>query len=814
MKRMMKFMAWSLLALLAAGVAALLWYRGASLPQIDGRLDLPGLQAPVEIVRDAEGVPHIYAQSEQDAWFALGVVHAQDRLWQMEMHRRIAAGRMAEVLGPNALPTDRFMRTLGVRRNAEAILSNLSAEGRGVLEAYARGVNAWLARRGGPLPPEYLITGSPAPQPWEAADSIGWQTMMAWDLSANWNQEALRLRLSQRLTQEQINQFLPPYPGDAILPSRDYRELYAPLQGVAGQLGALLEQAPPSWVEGKGSNNWVVGGAQSQTGKPLLANDPHLGLVAPALWYLAHLSAPGFEVLGATMPGIPAVVLGRNDRIAWGFTNTASDVQDLYIERVHPEDPARYQTPDGWADFITREEVIKVKGRPDEVLHVRQSRHGPVLSGALAAVDRLGLDAQQYVVALSWTALRPDDLTVQAGFALNRARNWEQFIDALRDFSAPQQNIVYADVDGNIGFIAPGKVPLRAAANDLHGLAPAPGWDARYDWQGFIPFEALPRSFNPARGRIASANEKIVGPDYPYFLTSEWTLPYRAERIEQLLAASASHSIASFGRIQADHVSLAARELLPLLREVRPLSERGRAALAMLTAWRGEMARDRAEPLIFNAWLRQASQAIFGDELGPDLMRDYWEQRNIHQPMVNVLKNTGGQGVWCANAAQSPRPPQDCRGVLAQALEDALDVLQQRHGQRMEKWRWGDAHVAVSEHRPFGKLPLLGTLFNVEVPSAGDTYTINTGRYSLREDKRLFASRTAPGLRMLIDLSDLESSRFMHPTGQSGHVLSPWYRNFSQRWADVEYITLPARRERVERDSVGILRLRPQGVIN
>jgi penicillin amidase len=797
-------------ALLVLLLAALLWYRHASLPQLDGRLQAAGLQQAVDIVRDAEGVPHIYAKSAADAYFALGFVHAQDRLWQMELNRRIPAGRLAEVLGPSALNTDRFLRTLGVRRNAEKILANLSADTRAVLDAYARGVNAYLQQRSGPLPPEFLLTGAPAPQPWEPVDSVGWQTMMAWDLGANWTQELLRMRLSQRLTLAQINEFLPPYPGDPVLQTQDYTRLYRQLAGTTQQLAAVAAIAPPSLVDGMGSNNWVVSGARSETGKPLLANDPHLALSAPALWYFAHLSAPSLNVIGATLPGIPAVVLGRNDRIAWGFTNTAPDVQDLYIERINPADDRQYQTPDGWREFARRTETIKVKGQADVTLEVRETRHGPVISGALPIVDKAGLDAKQNVIAFAWTALRPDDLTLQAGIKFNTARNWQDFLAGARDFGSPQQSMVYADVDGNIGFIAPARVPVRKPDNDLKGLAPAPGWDARYDWAGFIPFDQLPRQYNPAAQQVMTANQKIVGPEYPHFLTSEWTLPYRADRIDQLLNAKPKHSLDSFAAIQGDVLSLAAQELLPLVRDTTPKSDTAKQALALLRNWNGEMAADRPEPLIFNAWMREASKAIFADELGEALMQDYWEQRNVHQPLVNVLKNKDGQSRWCGDARKPEAvAPSACVELLSNTLETALAQLGQRYGTDINGWRWGEAHVAVSEHRPFGKVPLLARLFDLRVPSPGDTYTVNVGRYNLRDEKEPFASHHAASLRALYDLSDLEKSRFIHSTGESGNLLSPLYRNLMQRWVDVGYIPMKMVRTEVEKGQLGTLTLEP-----
>lgn len=716
---------------------------------------------------------------------------------------------MAEILGPSAADTDRFLRTLGVRRNAERILPRLSAETRAGLEAYARGVNAYLSQRSGPLPPEFLLTGASAPEPWQPVDSIGWQTMMAWDLGANWTQELLRMRLSQRLSLAQINEFLPPYPGDAVLPTRDYTSLYRDLAGTTAQLGKVAAVAPPSLIEGMGSNNWVVSGARSVTGKPLLANDPHLGLSAPALWYFAHLSAPGLNVIGATLPGIPGVVLGRNDRIAWGFTNTAPDVQDLYIEQINPDNQRQYRTPDGWADFVTRTETIRVKGQPDINLEVRETRHGPVITGALPIMEKAPLDAKKHVVAFAWAALREDDLTLQAGMKFNRARNWQEFLDGARDFGSPQQSMVYADIDGNIGFVAPGRVPVRRADNDLKGLAPAPGWEARYDWQGFIAFDDLPHSFNPASQQVMTANHKIVPDDYPHFLTSEWSLPYRAQRIDALLGATTRHSIDSFASIQKDTLSLAAEELLPLLRATQPTSERGRQALQLLTGWQGEMAMDRPEPLIFNAWVRMAARRIFEDELGPELLKDYWEQRNVHQPTVNVLRNLNGQGRWCADTAAKTSAPGTCADVLARSLDEALADLEKRYGGDMKSWRWGDAHFARSEHRPFAKVDMLARFFDIRVPTPGDTYTVNVGRHNLRDEKHPFANRHAASLRALYDLSDLENSRFIHSTGQSGNLLSPMYRNYAQRWAEVKYLPMKTRRQDVEQGALGTLRLQP-----
>jgi penicillin amidase len=811
--------------LLTAGVG-LLWYRSASQPQVDGRLQLVRTAgeaagttagtaaAAIEIVRDAEAVPHIFAKSANDAYFALGFAHAQDRLWQLEMHRRIASGRLAEILGPNALDTDRFLRTLGVRHNAEAILPNLTPAAQASLRAYADGINAYLRQRHGPLPPEFVITGTPAPELWQPADSIAWETMMAWDLGTNWSQELMRMRLAQKLSLAQINEIMPPYPGDPVLATRDYTGLYRSLAGTVAQLSAVAAIAPSSHVEGMGSNNWVVSGARTASGKPLLANDPHLGMTAPALWYLAHLSAPGLNAVGASMPGLPGIVLGHNDRVAWGFTNTASDVQDLYIERVNPANPRQYQTPDGWADFGMRSETIRVKGQPDVQLLVRSTRHGPVISGALPLLDRTALDARTHVIAFAWTALRPDDRSLQGALGFNTANNWEQFLAAARDFSSPQQNVVYADVDGNIGFVAPGRVPVRGPANDLHGLAPAPGWEARYDWQGFVPFEALPQRFNPASGRVVTANHKIVDPGYQPFLTSEWSLPYRADRINAMLdAQSAAHapfSVPSFQAMQYDHVSLAALDLLPIVRGTQARTQRGVDAMKLLATWNGGMDVDRPEPLIFNAWMREFSRRLLLAPLGADLMRDYFDQRNAQPMLIDVLKNPHGQGHWCNVPADGALPAAaDCKALLAVTLETTLDALEKRYGGAPGSWRWGKAHYVVMEHRPFGKVPALSSWFDIELPVPGDTYTVNVGRYSFKDDVQPFASRHAAGLRAVYDLSNLDASRFIQSSGQSGNVLSRLYAQYAHRWSAGQTFMIPTQRATAEQNGLGTLVLVP-----
>ena len=792
MGRFLRFLAGLTLLFVLAAVAGYLYLR-QSLPKTEGEIHLSGLAARVDVLRDRYGIPHIFAASLEDASFALGFVHAQDRLWQMEMSRRIAAGRLAEIVGTGGLETDRFLRTLGVRRSAEANLRTLDAETRKLLEAYAAGVNAFLA--GDPvLPPEFWLTGA-RPEPWTPADSVGWVKMMAWDLGGNWRDELLRMRLSKTLPLARIHQFLPPYPGEQPPVIADLKELYSTLDRDAVRLARF---APDN--EGIGSNNWVVSGARSESGKPLLANDPHLGLTAPPVWYFAQLSTPGINVIGATFPGVPGVILGRNERVAWGMTNTGPDVQDLYLEKL--DAAGGYHTPEGPQPFQVVEEIIRVKGAEPERLRVRISRHGPVISD----VSRAAQDEapRGHVIAFAWTALAEDDRTIQFALRMARAREWDGFLAAARDFHAPQQNIVYADIEGNIGFVAAGRVPQRRPDNDLKGMAPAPGWLARYDWVGNIPFEQLPRSFNPAEGAIVTANHRITPPGYPHFIGFDWQPPYRAERIQQLLDAAPKHSVQSFARIQADVVSLAMRELLPKLLAARPRSEEARKALALLAKWDGAMRPERAEPLIAWAWWRELTRAIYADELG-EAFRANWLARAVF--LGKVLSGDPAHARWCDDV-RTPAT-ETCEEVLALSLDAALADLARRYGADPTRWRWGEAHVARHEHRPFSRQPLLAPLFDITVPSPGDAFTVNVGRNNFNDEAQPFANRHAASLRAIYDLSDLEKSLYIHSGGQSGNILSDHYDAFTQAWAKNEYIPMRAERKTLDAEPHQLLRLLP-----
>jgi len=792
-----------LVGLVAIAVGALYLYVRQALPTTGGTLSAAGLSAPVDIVRDRAGVPHITAQTPDDAFYALGFVHAQDRLWQMEMNRRIGSGRLSEVVGnnPRTIEADKFLRTLGVRYRAERAFAYLSDDTKRIFDAYARGVNGFMAQRSGPLPPEFLIMGV-VPEPWTPVDSLVWVKMMAWDLSGNWRTELERLRLSTVLSPDEMQDFFPPYPGDQPVRLPDLRQVYqfADAGRLRDALGRLAELGPGEpQVEGIGSNNWVIDGTRTATGKPLLANDPHLGLSAPALWYFAHMSAPGLEVMGATLPGVPSVILGRNKRIAWGFTNTGPDTQDLFIEKIDPADPTRYLTPTGPQPFVTRQEVINVKGAEPITMTVRETRHGPVISDALdLARDALGSQNKGYALAFQWTALMDDDRTADAALGLAQAGNWDEFIQAVQRFDNPQQNMVYADVDGNIGYIAPAKVPIRKPENDLKGLVPAPGWDARYDWAGFIPFEGLPKSYNPPSHAIITANHKVVTDDYPYFLTTEWAEPYRAERIAELIAARQVHSVESFRQIQGDIRSGMIRDLLPAMLAVPQADPAARQAQALLAPWDGTAAPDRPEALIFWAWYRQFTKAVTEAKFGP-AYEAVWQPRPRFTKALLTDKATATR--WCGG---------DCTPIARKALEQGLADLRKLQGDEMTRWRWGDAHYAKSTHMPFSNVAGLREIFEIRVPTGGDAYTVNVGRSRLSDRDAPFASVHAASLRAIYDLADLDRSLFMQSTGQSGNPMSPRYSDLAGPWAEVEFLPMSMNKADYEAGATGRLLLTPK----
>ncbi|UFN50772.1 penicillin acylase family protein [Roseomonas sp. OT10] len=765
--RRLAFVLVALPVLAAIALAGALWW---TLPSRDGRLALPGLSAPVDIAIDAQGIPRITAATETDAAMALGVLHARDRLFQMDMMRRTAAGRLAEVAGPSALRLDRFSRTLGLARRAEADLAAQAPETRALLDAYAAGVNAWIAARGRFAAPEYLALG--APEPWRPRDSLLWGKLMGLYLSGNWRTELERARLAPILPPDRLEEL---WPADASSGRAEVAALDAgPLDRLLAALPRFPEDAP---LPETASNAWAVAAERSATGGALLASDPHLGFSAPVLWYLARIELPGGRFLaGATAPGVPGVVIGRSDRLAWGFTTTHSDTQDVFVER--PVGTDSYETPDGPRPFATREELIAIRGAPPEQLLVRETRHGPVISD----LDPPGGEGTPRILAVAMANLAPGDTAPSGLHALNRARSLEEARRAVAAITSPSQNVMVADAAGPVAMFLSGRTPLRRAGD---GNQPAPGWDGSHDWTGWVPFDALPHVVAPESGAVANANNRVQPEGAEVFLGRDWFGDWRFRRIAEVLASRPRHAPGDFVALQSDAVSLFARDLLPVLRRLpRPGGLAGQAR-DLLQGWDGEMAADRPQPLIFNAWWREAARLAMAEG---GLPAGAWSPRPEFLRMV-LTEEQGAR--WCGSRG--------CDALAAAALEQAVAALAGRFGQDPTAWRWGEAHQARFEHPLLRFLPVLGRLTSLAVPMAGDGNTVLRGGY--RDD---FLAVQGAGLRLVANLASPDGLLASIATGQSGNPLS-------RHWSDLNPLWANGRALRLGRDAEaeGRLRLEP-----
>ncbi len=780
-----------------------------SLPQLDGSVHLTGLSAPATITRDAADVTHIVGSTALDTWRALGFVHAQERGWQLEFNRRLMRGELSEILGAATLGTDKLMRTLGIIGMAQKQWQGLSPATQAALQAYSEGIqSAWQSGAVRPSPEFKLlgtVAGGPKGQAWSPEDSLGWALMMALDLGGNWGQEVARLSASQVLNNEQLWQLLPPYPGEKPATTVDLPALYADLGVFAPKDKTVTRDTPAphglaqwsnDWVrdvgilEGKGSNNWVVPGSRTVSGKPLLANDPHLALSSPAIWYFARLKSPAGElpgghrhpaldVIGATLPGLPFVVLGRTSGVAWGFTNTGPDVQDLYLEQLDASRPGQYRTPTGWAAFEERAETIRVKGQGDVVLTVRNTRHGPVISDVQPVFRQL-IDGQRYAVSLRWSALSEDNKTVEAGMLTNWAQTVPELQKAFTDNHAPMQSVVMADTQGEVAFQAVGKLPLRSPQNDIRGVAPAPGWLAQYDWTGWLPAAQNPavnRQAIEAKGWHATANQNILPAGYAHFVGGDWTTPERFERIEQLLAASPRHSRESLQAIQNDVTSLGAKALLPAVLSAQPDHPLGDQALQILRTFDGQMHADSAAALVFNVWADELTRGLLVPHLGAERFQGLYGKRHFRAAVEGILKRS--DAFWCGGAG--------CPAQVSAALDRAFTRLTAQQGTDMRAWRWGAWHPAISSHKPLGKVPYVSAAFDVRTESAGDLFTVNVGQYWANDPQEPFANRHAASLRAVYDLAEPEQSVFIYQTGQSGHAFDPRSRDMAHAWASGRY---------------------------
>jgi penicillin amidase len=830
-------------------------YLRRSLPQIDGTTRVTGLSAPIEIIRDADAIPHIVAANKLDGLFGLGYAHAQDRLWQMEFQRRIGHGRLSEILGAATLPQDRFLRTVGFGRAARAAWASMPDWARQQVNAYVAGVNAFITtHHGAGLPPEFTLLRF-EPEPWTGPDVVVWVKMMAWDLSANYSFEMLRHDLLAAVGPERTAQLMPAYAVDglSILPKlsttgntgdteaitqKSLPTVSSVVESWTGAVAASLSTGDPAVrdfllggarTEGLGSNNWVVDGTLTPTGKPLLANDPHLGTRLPSTWYLAHVSAGDFDVIGGTFPGIPAIALGRNRSIAWGATNVAADVQDLYRERL--DAAGTHAEFRGAQEPITViPETIVVKGAAPVALAVRVTRHGPLVSDAINANNAESKTTPKpppiEPLAFRWTALDPDDGTLAAFLKVNEAHNWSEFTGALRGYVVPSQNFVYADEAGHIGYYAPGHIPLRASGD---GSRPADGWSGDAEWTGWVPFDELPHVFDPPEHVIVTANHRPAPASYRYNLGLEWTEPYRAQRITDLLAAGLQagrrFTPDDFARIQGDTVSLHAKALVPiLLSHARAAGPGDQPSLDRLRRWDFNATGDSAAAAIFQAWFLHLTPALVADDLGPAATELYQGKfsyvsrflvNTLGGPMADTRVGQDGESAgadprvhpadspWCDDAATPAR--ETCDDTVMGAFRKGVEDLQNRMGRDTTRWRWDAVHLAMFPHA-LDSVAALRPILSRSVGIAGDWSTVDVG---VTAADHPYEVHTIPGYREIIDLSPANDSRFLDAVGESGHFLSPHYDDFLKAWRAVTHRKMRMNRADIERGALGTLTLTP-----
>ena len=808
-RRLLKALKIVLLAmpvLLVAGVLWGWWTIRRSYPQAEGTVAVAGLSGPVEVVRDKWGVPHIFAGDERDLFFAQGYIHAQDRLWQMHFSRIVGSGRLSSLFGAGPLPADRYLRTIGLRRAAERDLAILSPQTRAALQAYSDGVNAFLRANAGRLPIEFTALGKP--EPWTPLDSLTWSRTMSLNLSLNSPLELTRLQLGGKLGQEAVDHLVPPYPkeGPFIVPGPGVPGPPAmpPMVGRAafrsGFAARLAEFVPALGRPDRiwGSNSWVVHGSRTATGKPLLANDTHLGLAMPSVWYENGLHGGRYDTVGYSLAGLPFVVIGQNRRIAWGVTNLNADVQDVYLERLDdPKNPTKALFQGRWEPLRVEREEIPVRGGEPVALEVRSTRHGPLMHGALPQWQGAP------PLSLAW-ASREGSRLLDAMAALSLARDWPEFHRALSMWDTPSLNFVYADVDGNIAYQSTARVPLRAPGHD--GRTPVPGWTGRFEWRGIIPYEEMPNALNPAAGYIVTANHKVVPDDYRHVLTNDWPPPDRARRIHELLAADDRVTMDDMRRFQADTLVRWAGRMRPALLAAKPATDAEREAVALVRSWDLRYEADAAGPTIFQAWLRFALPNTFKDEMGEETM-------NAAAPLVF------GQTDMLADLMSRPRDPWfDDRGtkdrvetrddISTRSLGEAVKWLSETLGDDPAEWRWGRMHTISFAHQPLGMggAPPLSWIFNSDsYPVGGDGSAVN----AIGGNPDDFRAGFGPSQRYIADLSDLGRSIAVNSTGQVALPFHPHRDDQVRLWVAGEYHPVLPGRDAARAQSESVLTLTP-----
>jgi penicillin G amidase len=805
----------AMMALLFLALLVAYYILGRSLPDYSADFALSGIAAPVEIVRNNNNVPHIFGKTDEDVYFALGFAHAQDRLWQMTMLRRTAQGRLSEVFGQSTLKTDELLRRYDLYTLSLSSVAAQDNATKAALTAYSNGVNAWIgqinARSLGRGAPEFFLFSNEIAA-WQPADSIAIVKLMALQTSAHLEFEVLRARMSLLLSDDRLRDILPDDPSKGITALPDYASL---MPGVLPSTAPMrVAQDPlspfPQRATAGASNAWAAAPDRSAAGGSLLANDPHLNFTAPTIWYLARLELASGGVIGATIPGVPAILIGRSDRLGWGITSSYLDDQDVIIEKLNPANPEEYETPEGFVPFETRRSIITVKDSDPVTITLRWSKSGPILPGShydLASITPAG-----HVAALSWTALSPQDTSLTASLRLMRAGSVAEAIEAGKLFIAPSQNLMLADAKG-VAMQTVGTMPERDIASQSQGRIPSPGWEGKSRWIGTLPYEDNPRVIAPSTGLLGNTNNKTVDRPFPKHVSFEWGDTQRIQRWLTLMKTREVHTRESFIEAQLDTVSFTARSLLPLVGadlwftgEPAPegTPERFRQqALGILAEWNGEMNEHLPEPLIYMAWMRALQDRMIRDEIGP--MADGFTHL---QPLLieRVFRNVDGASIWC-DIIQSAAV-ETCPELARIALDEALLRLKERHGDSIESWRWGDEHQATHDHPVLGDVPILRYFVNLRQSTSGGDNTLMRGLTKGTEPNP-FLNVHGAGYRGVYDFADPDSSVFVTSTGQSGHPLSRYYDDLGELWRRGEYIPMSLDPDLARAAAVGITHLVP-----
>ncbi|WP_194095379.1 penicillin acylase family protein [Marivivens aquimaris] len=794
--RWMFWLASTLLGLVVFTAVLAYYFAARSLPEYDGEFTVSGISAPVEIVRDNSDVPHIFGASDADSFYALGFVHAQDRFWQMIVARRTAQGRLSEVFGRRTLPADVLMRRLDIYNLSVASVDALDEDTLTLLEAYSAGVNAWLAEvndgaRGRGAPEMWLFNQPVAP--WQPADSIALMKVFALKQSSQIYDEVLRANVSKLVEPDRIRDILPE---DSTNSGGDPKRFTELVQDMPSRLPGIPAEPDPLYPvrpagQSGSANAWAAGPERSTTGSTLLANDLHTALTAPANWYLARLELENGGVIGATIPGIPAVLSGRSADIGWAITASTADDLDLYLEEVNPENSGQYRGTDGWKNFETRDSIVVIEDQPAVTLKLLWTENGPILPPEQFNLDTIRTPG--HVVSANWTGLSDQDTTLEAAIGIMRARSVEGAISAARPQIAPALNLMIADRN-NIGLKVIGKLPSRSRSSDSEGRMPSYGYKPENRWDGFQPYSRNYSLLDPEEGILGNTNNRTTDRSYPNNMTSDWGDDQRIHRWERLMSMRGVHTRESFIEAQLDTVSYSARTLLPLVGanlwftgEPAPdgtPQRRRQQALELLANWNGEMNEHLPEPLIYAAWMRELQDRLIRDNLGP--LADSFT--HIDPVFIErVFRDVDGAGVWC-DIIQS-EPLETCTDIARAALDDALIWIAEHQGNAVEALRWGDAHQAVHTHPVLGQSPILKWVANITQSTSGGDNTLMRG-LTRGIGALPFENVEAATYRGVYDFADPDSSVFVVSTGQSGHPLSRYYDDQGERWRQGEYIPM------------------------